>query len=243
MHDRRANSLLSSAVIALLLLSGCAGAVVSPRQDALPGWISRPKLEDAIFHYIVCSHDGLDPEEARLKAEGKCLASAAKLGGVNITLRHKTVQSLSGTDSAEVAEVEPTRRFVRCNFTDRHLESLGTGYRLWLMCRVPKGSVERQAATPPIRSTADAAAGLGLTAYKRAVAYVTTVPQAEKLVVSGERGERVIDVSSNPQSVEIREGDLKVTARKAAYRESSVDLGDWENATTLSKTVYLEREF
>ncbi|NUM87852.1 MAG: hypothetical protein HUU37_01485, partial [Bdellovibrionales bacterium] len=106
--------------------------------DSLPKWITGGSLEDASYRYIVCSQDGLDPEDIRQAAEAKCLSSAAKLNGVNITVKEKSVQSLTGVDASEVAEIEPKNKEAICTWTDRYLEKLASGYRIWLRCKVPK---------------------------------------------------------------------------------------------------------
>ncbi|MCX6123583.1 MAG: hypothetical protein NTV34_02360, partial [Proteobacteria bacterium] len=66
--------------------------------SSTPSWIRGGSLSDSAHSYLVCSHDGIDPEEVKQVAESKCLASAAKLGVVTVVIREKTVQSLTGAD-------------------------------------------------------------------------------------------------------------------------------------------------
>jgi hypothetical protein len=194
----------------------------------------------------VCSHDALDPEDARQVAEGKCLASAAKLGGVRVTLRQKTVQSLTGSDSSEIAEVEPMTREVKCEWTERFLEQVGQGYRVWLRCRVSNADVTKAARSAQSKggetTESQPSKGEVRLPYKRGILVVTTVPQADRITVGGMNGERVVEVTSNVTRLELKEGDEWVSARKQKYREKREKLRDWKHGDSLSVTLWLNEE-
>lgn len=220
-----------------LLISLLAGSSVA--SNSIPEWIQKGPLSDASHHYVVCSHDGLDPEDIRQVAESKCLASAAKLGGVVVSVREKTVQSLSGSDASEVAEIEPLKRDVKCTWTGRYLEKLPSGFRIWLRCRLSKASVTKA----PTRSmdSKDSLASKPPT-YKRATITITTVPKADKIIVHGLAGERVIDPTGNVTQIELKEGDEKIVARKQKYRDQERAIKLWKHGDSISETIYLEQE-
>ena len=213
--------------------------------DELPSWVARGPTMDSIYHYVVCSHDGLDPEDVKQVAESKCLAGAAKLGGVTVKVNVKTVQSLTGADASEVAEIQPLTRNVKCEWTDRYLEKVGQGYRVWLRCRVKKSaviSVSEQLTSDLSDGSPSSVSKSTSSAYKRAILTITTVPQVDRILVTGDAGERVIEVTSNVTRVELHEGDTKVVARKHKYRDASFELKTWRHGDALAQTLYLEQE-
>ena len=224
---------MSSLLISLLI--GCQAMA-----GGLPPWIVSGVPEDVTYQYLVCSQDGLDPEYAKLLAENKCLASAAKLGGVTVTLKQKTIDSATGVDSSEEAEIIPIERSVKCDFIKRYMQEIEAGYRVWLLCRIKKSDVKKQESPADSKDTPNNINGT--MKYKKAVLYVTSVPTAEKIIIDGTRGPRVIDVVHNPQNLELREGDSKVTVKKHKYRQAEIVLDEWENGASLSKIVILEQE-
>lgn len=211
----------------------------------LPTWVTAGPTMDSTYHYVVCSHDGMDPEDVKQVAESKCLASAAKLGGVTVKVNVKTVQSLTGADASEVAEIQPLVRDIRCEWTERFLEKVGEGYRVWLRCRIKKSEVTLALKQMKPGSSIEASTHKPSSisgAYKRAILTVTMVPQADKLIVVGTSGERVIEVTSNVVRVELHEGDTKVIARKHKYRELGFEIKPWKHGDALAQTIYLEQE-
>lgn len=214
-----------------------------------PAWAKSTALKDGQYAWVICSHDGLDPEDARETAEGKCLASAAKLGGVRVSIEQKTVQSLTGADSSEVATVIPMISYVGCQFTDRVMEKVGQGYRIWLRCRVPLKEVDElrrqvvshEGTTKPT-TPAKPAQEFAKERYKRGTLSVTTVPKGDVLALIGIGGERVVEMTSNPQEIVIREDDRSVEVRRHGFRPVREDLGEWVNGATVVKSLKLEQE-
>ena len=214
-----------------------------------PKWIDNDSLIDSTYHYVVCSQSALDPEDARVTAEGICLASAAKLGGVQVKIKIKTIQSLTGADSSEIAEVQPLTRKVRCSFTDRYLETIGQGYRVWLRCQVKKSEVELMANQIP-QDTAEEGQNktieqepTALPKYQRGIVSLTMLPKGDKVIIGGSRGERVIDPTSNSIQLEIKEGDAWIEIKKHGYTASRFELGKWKHGQTLAFTANLSPEF
>lgn len=212
----------------------------------LPQWVKESKLSDSNYHYVICSNSAIDPEEARQTAEGLCLASAAKLGGVLVTIKNKTVSSLTGVDSSEVAEVLPLVRRVRCDFTDRYQDKIGNSYQVYLRCRVRNEEVEALAkqngTNIPKNESPKILDQLETQLYKRAIASVTMLPKADKVIIGGSRGDRVVDPSSNTISIELKEGDSYIELKKHAYKTEKVLLGKWRHGQTLSLSVNLTPE-
>ena len=204
----------------------------------LPTWITSGPTGNTTYAYVVCSHEGIDPEEVKQIAESKCLASAAKLGGVTVTIKQKTVQSLSGSDSGEVAETAPLQKNIKCEWSQRYLEELKAGYRVWLQCRVLKSSISSPSPVGP--ALANDKTEAPPSSYKRATAYITTAPQGDKIIISGQNGERVIDVTSNVQSVELKEGDRSIEVKKQKYIANKRLIANFKNGDALNMTFYLE---
>lgn len=191
----------------------------------IPSWIVKGPMSDSSYHYVVCSHDGIDPEEARQIAESKCLASAAKLGGVNVRLTQKTIQSLTGSDSSEVAEIQPLETRIKCEWIDRHLQKIKDGFRVWLRCKVVKESIT----APPSKSLIkDDSAGLSV-ARIEATLILTTVPQADRIIISGFDGERVIEPSTNVLTLDFSTRDTRVTVKKNGYNDLVIELPSFFN--------------
>lgn len=188
----------------------------------LPSWIIKGPVSDYSSHYVVCSHDGIDPEEARQIAESKCLASAAKLGGVNVRLTQKTVQSLTGSDSSEVAEIQPLEAKIKCEWADRFLEKIKDGFRVWLRCKVAKSSIS--SVIPQTETKNDA--GEQPKKHAEATLILTTVPQADRIIVTGAGVERVIEPKSNVVLIPISNLDQRCEVRKAGFKSSTVELPD-----------------
>jgi hypothetical protein len=208
----------------------------------LPAWITGGATADSSYLYVVCSHDGLDPEDVRQVAESKCLASAAKLGGVTVTLHQKTVQSLTGADSSEVAEIEPLKKDIDCEWTNRFLERVGNGFRVWLRCRVKRGAVTFAPTHSGTQESPGPLTSSRPSAYKRAVLNLTTVPEADRILVGGQNGVRVLEVQSNMTSIELKEGDEYIVAEKQKYKDSRFDLKEWKHGDSLGQTLYLQPE-
>lgn len=200
---------------------------------------------DSTYHFVVCSYDGLDPEDVKQVAESKCLASAAKLGGVNVKITQKTVQSLTGADSSEVAEIQPLERNIKCEWTERFLEKVGQGYRVWLRCRVKKSSLivplNKTTSGSQIESSPNIPS-VTTRKYQRGILMLTMVPQADRILVIGDAGERVVEVTSNVMRVELHEGDTKVLVKKQRFKEASFELKSWKHGDSMSQTLYLEQE-
>lgn len=207
--------------------------------ESMPAWIFKGPMSDAVFHYVVCSHDGFDPEEARQIAESKCLASAAKLGGVNVKLTQKTVQSLTGSDSSEIAEIQPLEAKIKCEWTDRFLEKIKDGFRIWLRCKVLKSSISTQVPNPETKDAVD------IQPSKRveATLVLTTVPQADRVIVIGLAGERVVEPTSNVVSIIVSNLDQKVEVKKTGYKNSVINLPkDFARGSNFQRDVVLEKE-
>jgi hypothetical protein len=225
---KRIYTCISAAVI---LVSACA-TPQKTKSDSLPTWVRSGSDKNT----IICSHDALDPEEARAIAETKCLSSAAKLGGVQIAITSKSIDSLGGADASEVAEMKPLTSEVRCSWTNRYLESIDGGYRAWLACRVEgvvKGIPQVSAPAPPSASA--------MLPYKRATLSLATTPMASKVIVKNAViGERVIDLTSNVQLIPLREGDESIEIRKQGYQPVVKVLGEWGHGQAISITVRLE---
>lgn len=207
--------------------------------EPLPNWITKGPMSDSTYHYVICSHDGIDPEEARQVAESKCLASAAKLGGVNVKLTQKTVQSLTGVDSSEVAEIQPIQAKVQCDWTDRFLEKIKDGYRVWLKCKVKKISF---ATSKSYADKNDILVPKSLV-HGDATLIISTVPKADQLIVMGEGGERVIEPTSNTINIAISTLDTKVRVFKIGYKPYLIEIPkDLKQGSKVQKTVVLESE-
>lgn len=221
-----------SAIVAVL--SGCSHAPST--RTSLPGWI----VSQSSSSLIVCSSDGIDPQQLQELSEAKCLASAARSKGVDLSLRQKTLQSLSGSDSGEVAEVSPINGQVRCDFKYRYLEDLSSGgFRLWLGCMPGSVHVQQQAATERERGIAADAAKIP---YKRGTFQLTCSPMPDKIIVGGSRGERVVEGGSMQTTVELREGDEWIEVRKQRYQSKRLQVGDWEHGASLSEAILLDPE-
>lgn len=218
----------------LIFLASSALAAQAASSD-LPSWIIKGPVSDKSFHYVVCSHDGIDPEEARQIAESKCLASAAKLGGVSVRLTQKTVQSLTGSDASEVAEIQPIEVKVKCDWIDRFLENIKDGFRVWLRCKVARGSVSRGAPQPQAEN-----ASLTKRKYAEATLTLSTVPKADRIIVIGVKGERVIEPNSNVVSILISNLDQKVEIKCVGYISTIIELPkDFPHGTKIHRNAVL----
>lgn len=207
--------------------------------ESTPSWVTKGPVSDSTFHYVICSHDGIDPEEARQIAESKCLASAAKLGGVNVKLSQKTVQSLTGTDSSEVAEIQPLQINIKCEWTDRFLKKIMDGFRVWLRCKVLKSSISMQMSYPETKNAVD------IQPSKRveATLVLTTVPQADQITVAGLGGERVVEPTSNVVSIIISNLDQKIEVKKTGYKNGVINLPkDFTQGSKFQRDALLEKE-
>ncbi len=206
----------------------------------LPTWVTSGATSNSGSYFVICSADALDPQEAEELAQSRCLASAAKLSGVTVQIHSKTVESVTGNDSSEVAEIQPIHRPVQCLWTNRYLESQGTGFRVWLRCSVSKRSVESMKnQTAPGNGDQDSNASLP--AFKKAIVVAISVPPAELYSVGGDRGERIINTSSNPTNLEIKEGDQWIVAKRHGYHDNKVLLNPWQNGDVLNLNFQLDR--
>src|SRR5258708_6979929 len=186
-------------------------AVVASAAD-LPDWIKSGPTSNRDSYFVTCSADALDPQEAEQLAQNRCIADAAKLSGVKVQVRSKTVESLTGNDSSEIAEIQPINRSVQCQWANRYLEQQGSGYRVWLQCSVSKKTVDAQKIQAN-QSDSVLEANATLPSFRRAIGIATSLPPAELFVIGGERGERVIHATKNPSNLELREGDQWVIAK------------------------------
>jgi hypothetical protein len=207
--------------------------------DDLPRWVKQGSLSDSKINYIVCSHDGIDPDEARQIAESKCLSSAAKVDGVNIKLTQKTVQSLTGSDSSEVAEIQPLEANVKCEWTDRYLEKIKDGYRVWLRCKIIKFI---------LNTTNNKFEGVqnnfkSKDKLLRGTLLITTIPKADRLIIIGNNGQRVIEASSNLSILDITNADHSIQVNKIGYESNIFELPTMiKSGEKIQKTVVLQRK-
>ncbi|MFP5492667.1 MAG: hypothetical protein ACLGG0_14275 [Bacteriovoracia bacterium] len=196
-------------------------------------------VSDNSFHYVVCSHDGIDPEESRQIAESKCLVSAAKLGGVKVKITQKTVQSLTGSDSSEVAEIQPLEVNIKCEWTDRFLEKIKDGFRVWLRCKVAKSSL-----TTSILSTKNNDHATNKMANRvEATLLISTVPKADRIIIVGEGGERVIEPISNVVTTMVSSYDYKIEVTKHGYKRAIIEIPtNLKHGEKIQRTAVLEKD-
>lgn len=226
-------------ILTLTFLASSALAAQATSGD-LPSWIIKGPVSDTSFNYVVCSHDGIDPEEARQIAESKCLASAAKLGGVSVRLTQKTVQSLSGADASEVAEIQPLEAKIKCEWTDRFLEKIKDGFRVWLRCKVSKTSI---ALVLPQSEAKDVIEEEVPRKHVEATLILSTVPKADRIVVIGIGGERVVEPTSNVVSISISNLDQKIEVKKAGFKNVKIQLPkDFLHGSMIQRDAVLNRE-
>src|SRR6185312_14046893 len=164
--------------------------------------------------------EGLDPQNIQQIAENNCLASAAKLPGVTVTIKQKTVQSLSGVDSNEVAQITPLQATVKCEWTHRHLESIGTAFRLFLECQVDKKSLSVHS----LKSEEQVDQSRSSAGPANALLTVATTPRADVIAISGANGERVINPTANSSVIDIHNGDETIQVRKIGYKDQRKSL-------------------
>lgn len=203
----------------------------------LPEWVTAGSTKDSKGgSLIICSQEALDPEQARQLAENRCLVSAAKLNGVVIKIQDRVVTSLSGSDSNESAEMKPVVANVKCDWTRRFLEPLEAGYRVWLECRVARSedvsSTTVDNPSPPRSSLP----------YARGILTLSTLPQPDVIIISGVNGERAVDVTSNAQVIEVREGEREVILRKLKYKELRAPIPTFRHGDVLPMSLTLQRE-
>lgn len=207
--------------------------------ETTPSWITKGPVSDSTSHYVICSYDGIDPEEARQIAESKCLASAAKLGGVNVKLTQKTVQSLTGADSSEVAEIQPLEINIRCEWTDRFLEKIKDGFRVWLRCKIAKSSLTTRAS----QSEKKEQIVYKPTRHFEATLILSVVPSADRVIVIGDGGERVIEPTSNVVTTTISNLDHEIEASKAGYKRTRINLpSNIQQGDKIQRDVILEKD-
>lgn len=222
-------------LILILLVSNLVDANASGSD--LPYWITKGQMSDNDFRYVVCSDDGIDPEEARQIAESKCLASAATLDGVDVRIAKKTIQSLTGSDASEVAEIQPLERHVNCEWTDRYLEPINAGFRVWLRCKVSK-----KAASPTtLKNAVSFTLARSTAVYAEATLVVSTVPQADRIIVSGLGVERVLEPTSNVISFKVTNLDTLVTVKKLGYRDFTIEISKVTHGGKLVKDAILQK--
>jgi hypothetical protein len=206
----------------------------------LPVWVTRGPTSDGSFYFVICSADALDPQEAEQLAQSRCLAGAAKLSGVIVQIHSKTVESITGNDSSEVAEIQPINRPVQCLWTNRYLEQQGTGFRVWLRCSVSKKAVANaKDQTEP--SEVDRDDKVSLPSFKKGIVIAISAPPSELYAIGGDRGERIINPIGNPTNLEIKEGDLWIVAKKHGYHDNKIMLSPWQNGDVLNLNFQLER--
>jgi hypothetical protein len=221
--------------LAISLVSSIALADAS-----LPSWITNGKTSDQTFYYVNCSHDSLEPELATQMAEDQCLVSAAKLGGVTVTVHEKTVESLTGADSNQTSEMQPITKKVRCEFTQRYLQPIGTSFRVWLQCRVNKASVNSVEASSAMLPTDQPTKKLE---HMRASLTVVSSPPADVIVIKGAGGERAINGNgSATQLIELHEGDSGITVKKQGYKDAYQRFRVWKNGSLLNTTFLFQNE-
>lgn len=207
--------------------------------EAMPSWITKGPVLDSAFQYVICSHDGIDPEEARQIAESKCLASAAKLGGVYVKISQKTVQSLTGSDSSEVAEIQPLEAKIKCEWTDRFLEKIKDGFRVWLRCKIEKSSLITKASQSETREQIIDKP----TRHFDAILILSVVPSANRVIVIGDGGERVIEPTSNVVTTTISNLDHEVEVSKAGYKRARINLpSNIKQGDKIQRDVILEKD-
>lgn len=207
-------------------------------QGELPKWITSGSAPDTEYAYVVCSAEGLDPQNIQQTAENNCMASAAKLQGVKVTVSEKTVQGVAGVDSSKVAQIAPIQSIVKCEWSHRYLESIGTSFRLWLECRIERKSVSMQ----QLNSEEKVIKNQSSVAHAKALITLVTVPRADVIAILGDDGERVINPTSNSSIIEIHSGDEAIEIRKIGYKSQKKPLPNFVQGDSLTLSFQLERD-
>ncbi|MBL7669110.1 MAG: hypothetical protein JNM39_01370 [Bdellovibrionaceae bacterium] len=168
-----------------------------------------------------------------------CEVSTTPSGVVDtVKLTQKTVQSLTGSDSSEVAEIQPLEANIKCEWTDRFLEKIKDGFRIWLRCKVLKSSI--LIAMP--KSETKNAVEVVINKHVEGTLVLTTIPQADRIIVVGSGGERVIEPVSNVVSIAITNLDQKVEVSNAGYKKTMFELPkDFLHGSKIQKDVVLQR--
>lgn len=223
-------------ILIFILTNLCAASLAYA--ETIPSWIIKGPVSDSSFHYVVCSHDGIDPEEARQIAESKCLASAAKLGGVNVKVTQKTVQSLTGSDSSEVAEIQPLEAKIKCEWMDRFLENIKDGFRVWLRCKVLKSSILLSMPKSETKNVIEVVSSK----HVEGTLILTMVPQADRVIIVGTGGERVVEPVTNVVKIIITNLDRRIEITKVGYKKAVLDLPTGiAHGSKIPKDILLEK--
>jgi len=109
--------------------------------DEFPSWITYTQREDAKNHYIVCSSESENPEEARKRAELECLSSIFKIKGIPLTTNESINLTLEENEFNGSTTTDNIKGIVGCDFTDQFIEKNEAIYRLWLKCRISKQKI------------------------------------------------------------------------------------------------------
>ncbi len=147
--------------------------------------------------------------------------------------------SLTGSDSSEVAEIQPIEAKIKCEWTDRFLERVKDGFRVWLRCKITRASITQGV------SLQSQAKNVKVAARKHAEAtlILSVIPQADRIIVVGIDGERVIEPGSNVINILISSLDQNIEIKKAGYKTSTIDLPkNLSHGSKIQKDIVLERK-
>lgn len=209
----------------------------------LPLWITDTSLGDSENGYTICSHESLDPEKAKILAEDKCLSSALKGLGVELNVKSKTVQSLTGSDSSEVVEATSIKKKIKCDWMNQFIEKVDNSYRVWLKCKYSKKVFVNEGigGSGDIKQNEDVIKPKA--AESNSVLSIFTAPIADKIIIKNlDSGERVLESPIQKMTIDLKAGDQQVILKKLSYKNYIIEVSEAKDGDIIVKSVIFEKE-
>lgn len=234
MGDRKVNLLLSSFILSVSF---------SIFAQELPKWITDTSLGDSDTGYVVCSHESLDPEKAKILAEDKCLSSALKGLGVELDVKSKTVQSLTGADASESVETTSLRKTIKCDWQNQFIERNKDSYRVWLKCKYSKKPMVSTASILNHKEEPEEIKIKPKGAQSNSTVNVFTAPVADKILIkNAHSGERVIESPEQNMTIDLKAGDEQVILKKLSYKNYVIEVKDAKDGDVVVKSIIFEKD-
>lgn len=234
MGDQKVNLLLSSILFSISL---------SVFAQELPRWITDTSLDDGEHGYVICSHESLDPEKAKILAEDKCLSSALKGLGVELDVKSKTVQSLTGSDASEIVETTSLKKTIKCDWQNQYIERNKDSYRVWLKCKYSKNPKNSTSSTLGQKEPVEEIKIKYYGAQSNATINIFTAPVADKILIKNvHSGERVFESPTQNMTIDLKAGDDQVILEKLAYKNYIINIKDAKDGDVIVKSIIFEKD-
>lgn len=180
----------------------------------------------------VCHGTGPSVDIARAEALKSCQVNASQFFQSKIKIQSLSVETEKSVGFHQEVSSDNEIEGLICNPTKDALEEVDSQFSVWLSCKFDLNRVKARPIDAPEPKAAEKNNLNNLESteishkddYHPKSIFLSTIPKCESLVIRGSSS-RVIECTTNPIKVVLRDGDNEIIVRAKEYKPKTIKLG------------------